>query len=326
MLSRPPRYSNNRAEWPLFKFMMRTYVGAISEELLDAMNQAEAQAGPIVLARLNDEHRTYSRTLMYVLVSSLQGSALQMAMNTEISNGLEAWRGLVKREEPTEGSTQVAVLMTIMRAQFTGGMQGLTEELEKLMGQVQRYEAQFDDPIADTIVQAIIKSNCPDELKSQVTMATYASARELRDMLVGYAATRAAEYPTPPGGQAPMDVGGIDNKGKGKGKKGKKGGGKKGGGKGGKGKGKEKGKEDTGGKAPAQDGGGWQKFQGYCNNCGIWGHKKTDCWKKPVAAIDTATGAAAAKAAAEQPPGLGGSVAMVEFVGEEAGGDPAAEE
>ena len=45
LLSRPPRYSNNRAEWPLFKFMMRTYVGAISEELLDAMNQAEAQAG-----------------------------------------------------------------------------------------------------------------------------------------------------------------------------------------------------------------------------------------------------------------------------------------
>ena len=40
-----------------------------------------------------------------------------------------------------------------------------------------------------------------------------------------------------------MDVGGIDNKGKGKGKKGKKGGGKKGGGKGGKGKGKEKGKD-----------------------------------------------------------------------------------
>ena len=121
-----------------------------------------------------------------------------------------------------------------------------------------------------------------------------------------------------------MDVGGIDGKGKVKGKKGKKGGGKKGGGKGNK-KGKEKGKEDAGGKGPAQDGGGWQKFQGYCNNCGTWGHKKTDCWKKPVAAVDPAT--AAAKAAGEVPPGLAGSVAMVEFVGEEAGGaGPAAEE
>ena len=138
LLTKPPRYSSVRSEWPLFKFMMQTYVGAISDELLEAMTAAEGQTAMIAMARLSEINKQRARTLMYILVSSLAGSALQVAMNTETSNGLEAWRVLVRREEPTEGSTQVAMLMTILRTSFAVGIAALTDELEKLIGQIQR--------------------------------------------------------------------------------------------------------------------------------------------------------------------------------------------
>ena len=293
LLAKPPKYSNNRADWPLFKFMVRTYVGAVSEEISEAMNTAEAQEQPIAMVNLNAPMKAHSRTLMYILVSCLQGSALQMAMNTEASNGLEAWRSLVKREEPTEGSTQVAMLMTILRTSFSGGLGNLTEELERLIGMIQRYEQQFNDVISDTIIQAIIKYNTPEELRSQVTMSSYLTAKDLREALVSYAATRAAEAPQPSLNDqpSPMEVGNIDYKGKGKGKKGK-------------GKTKNKGKSKKGdqkgkeGKYDKEK----PKFDGYCNNCHKWGHRKSDCWNKEVAAVDQQQQGAPQEQAQQQRP------------------------
>ena len=268
LLQKPPKYDNKRSEWALFKFVLRAYVGAISEEMLELMTAAEQETAIIRLDGLRDNARAHSRTLMYVLVSCLQGSALQLAMNTEQNNGLEAWRCLVKREEPTEGSTQVASLMGILRTQFAGGMAELTQELEVLTGAVQRYEQQFSDTIADNVVQAIIKSNTPLELRSQVMLQSFASAAALRETLVTYAAARVDVPPVP--APVPMDVGAVEGGKykKGKDKKGKKG---------------EKGKSKKGdGKGKNNQGENEEKkkFNGYCNQCGKWGHRKQDCWYK----------------------------------------------
>ena len=60
----------------------------------------------------------------------------------------------------------------------------------------------------------------------------------------------------------PMDVGQVASLSKGGGKKGDEGKGKKG-------QSKDKGKGSS--SAPTQ-------FDGYCNGCGKWGHRKADCW------------------------------------------------
>ena len=122
LLAKPQDYSNNRAEWPLFKFTVKTYIGAVDEEMLESFNAAEQTTDIIPLARLSEKKRAHARAIMYILVSCLRGSSLQLAMNVEASNGLETWRLLVKREEPTEGSTQVAQLMAILKTTFTGGI------------------------------------------------------------------------------------------------------------------------------------------------------------------------------------------------------------
>ena len=310
LLQKPPRYTNLRAEWPLFKFTFKTYCGAVDESLLEILTNAESIAVPITMADISEEHRKLSRTVMYILVSCMQGSALQLAMNVESSNGLEAWRLLVRREEPQEGSTQVATLMSILRTTFQGGTSGLVDELEKLDGAVKRYETQYNDLVSDAILQSIMKWNCPEEIKAHVTLQTFASAKLLKERLSSYAVTRlvtetgAASSTTQPQQQPqPMDIGAFGGgRGKGKGQKGKS---KDKGGKDSKGTGK--GKDKSSGKEHGKN--DKKRFDGNCNFCGKYGHKKTECWNRPaVGAVETTNQRQQPPGLAQSPPGSLGAI------------------
>jgi len=298
LLQKPPKYSNVRSEWPLFKFTFKTYIGAVDEVLLEILTNAEAITVPIAMADISEEHRKLSRTMMYILVSCLAGSALQLAMNVESANGLEAWRLLVRREEPQEGSTQVATLMSILRTTFQG-MAGLVDELEKLDGAVKRYETQYNDMVSDTILQSIMKWNCPEEIKAHVTLQTFGSAKLLKEKLCSYAVTRLVTENSgssttlqPQQQPQPMDIGAFGGgKGKGKGQKGKSKD------KGGKdGTSASKGKDKSSGKEHGKN--DRKRFDGNCNYCGKYGHKKSECWNRPT------VGAVEATTQRQQPPGL----------------------
>ena len=120
LLAKPQKYSNNKAEWTAWKFSMYCYIGAVAQSLLQKMQAVEAMTVPLVLASMTPEEQMESRTLMFILSGCLAGSAIQLAMNVESFNGLECWRLLVQREEPSVGSAQVATLTAILRIVFSG--------------------------------------------------------------------------------------------------------------------------------------------------------------------------------------------------------------
>ena len=304
VLGKPSPYSNNKAEWPEFQFTLKSYVGAISEQLFNMMERSESMDGQIKLATLSEEERKASRTLMYILNGVLQGSAKRLLMNTESHNGIEAYRLLCKREDPTSGSVQVAQHTNILKTKFSGRADQFQDEVEKLEAEVRRYEQTYSEIVGDALLQSILKNNSPANLKQQVILQTFPNYHALRNTLVEYMTSLAFTD-----GATPMDVGAVNPKGypkggkdpKGKGKSSKDTGKPKGG----------KGKKDGGG---GQQGGQQQqaqRFQGYCNYCGKWGHKKSECRNRPrpmeTGAVDQAASAAGAPAggAAGPPPAAG---------------------
>ena len=74
-------------------------------------------------------------------------------------------------------------------------------------------------------------------------------------------------------GPVPLEIGWVSKKGKGKGK--------------GKDKGKEQGKSKEKGKGKKQSEKQGEKFEGWCNNCGKWGHKYALAWKRETGAPST---------------------------------------
>ena len=288
VLGKPHAYSNNRVEWPEFQFTLKSYVGAISEAILDMMEKSEAIDSPIKMSTLTEEERQASRTLMYILNGVLTGASKRLLMNTEAHNGIEAYRQLCKREDPSSGSVQVAQLTNILRTKFSGRADLFQEEVEKLEAEVRRYEQTYSEIVGDALLQSILKSNTPANLKQQILLQTFTDYAQLRNTLIEYM-TNLTFATGSQDGSAPMDVGAIT-----------KGWWSKGGKKDGKSKGKHKdqkgkGKDAKGGKSK-KDGnqkGKPHRFQGYCNHCWQWGHRKTECPSRPRAmetgAVDQAS-------------------------------------
>ena len=286
ILPKPDKYRNQKSEWPEFHFSLKTYVGAISEQLLAAMTDAERQEGVILTASLDEAHVQMARTLMFILSASLEGSSKRLIMNVEGHNGLEAWRLLCRREEPTSGAVQVAQLTTILRTAFTGKLETFEDEMERLEAAIKRYEGTHTEVVSDTLVQAILKQNSPDSIRGQVELQTFQSVSMLKEALVAYTTGKLSSMSSSASTAAsatPMDISAFEKglakgKSKGKGKKGK-------------GKGKGGGKKGKGGEYTDQQKGASAPFAGYCNWCGKWGHRKQDCRSRPngqqVAAVDT---------------------------------------
>ena len=248
ILPKPDKYSNQKSDWPEFHFSLKTYVGALSDKILQAMKDAETQMNPILLSTLGEEHRQMTRTVMFILSASLQGSSKRLIMNVESHNGLEAWRLLCRREEPSSGAVQVSQLTNILRISFSGKLETFEDEIEKLEANIKRYEGAHQDIIADTLVQAILKQNDPDAIRSQVELQTFQSTSLLKETLIAYTTGKLnsmLNQSSASTGPTPMDVSAFGKgyqKGRMKGKKGK-----------GKGKGKGAGKK---GKGENNSGGG----------------------------------------------------------------------
>ena len=129
LLGKPKQYSGNRSEWASWKFVFRSYIGTISGQLLNRLEQVERLADPVGLNRLTPEEIAESRTLSYILAQTLSGSSLQLLMNVEECNGYEGWRQLVRREEPTAGSAQVGQLAAILKAKFSCRLEYYEDEV-----------------------------------------------------------------------------------------------------------------------------------------------------------------------------------------------------
>ena len=275
LLGRPRGYSGNRQEWSQWKFVFKAYIGALNGEMLRRLEVAEKSGTSMPLGGFSLEEATEARTMSYILAQTLTGSSLQLLMNVEEYNGYEAWRQLVKREEPTAGSAQVSQLTALLKTKFTGKMEYYEDEVMKFESAVLTYERTHTEIFPDTLHQALLKANAPAELRGQVEMQSYATARELREVMSAYVVSQlatkgksAVSAPQSAGlpGASPgdMEVDYITGK-----KGGKKGGGK--GGKSGKDQ-KGKGKAKTDGKTKGAKKGG-PSFEGWCDNCGKWGHK-----------------------------------------------------
>ena len=120
VLGKPTKYNGDREQGVSWKFVFKSYIGALDSRLLNDLEIAEVQRDPLYLSSLPEGAQARARLLTYVLSQTLTGAPLLMLMNTESHNGLEAWRRIVAKEEPCQGSAQVNQLTSLLRTTFSG--------------------------------------------------------------------------------------------------------------------------------------------------------------------------------------------------------------
>ena len=81
LLGRPRPYGGNSQEWNAFKFVFKTYIGAVAHPMFAAMIHAETLNEPVFLSGLSPENAQLSRSLSFLLAQLLSGPPLQLMMN-----------------------------------------------------------------------------------------------------------------------------------------------------------------------------------------------------------------------------------------------------
>ena len=178
---------------------------AVNPGLVEAMTQAESETSEIDFELLGDPAKQYARTLSYMLSQVLTGGPLRIAMNAQ-QNGMEAWRVLVRQEEPASGASQVSALTALLGTKFSGKVETLQEELRSLAGAIQRYEGQLAERIPDSLYQALLKGDTPGAIRSQVDLTTFVNAAALSDALICYATVHTSSMQRDASTPTPMDV------------------------------------------------------------------------------------------------------------------------
>eukprot|EP00971_Amphidinium_carterae_P115118 2279954-Amphidinium_carterae.1 len=120
LLGKPKSFDGRDEAWPGWATIFRAYCGAISESLLEAMDEVEdpLTAEP-ANASLSDAARACSHQLYYVLAMLLEGKAQEKVNIVGRGEGLLLWRRLIEEFESKLVSRKTGLLQQVLGFQFT---------------------------------------------------------------------------------------------------------------------------------------------------------------------------------------------------------------
>ena len=94
-IGKAPTFTGEHKDWPEWSFQFTAYMGSANPKSIEALRWAAMEEDKIrVAAEVKQSFEEHNPQLHLALALLCKGSALVTVKNTEVNNGLEAWRGL----------------------------------------------------------------------------------------------------------------------------------------------------------------------------------------------------------------------------------------
>ncbi len=132
-LAQPETFSDKPEDWLEWKFRFTAVMQLVGiGPYLEFIPRLRAE--PIPVSRLTPEERQLSRVLYNILLQCLRGNSLALLRLVADSNGFEVWRLLLREFEPADHSRYAAMLIVILRPQWSGDVREFEGELRRWAG------------------------------------------------------------------------------------------------------------------------------------------------------------------------------------------------
>ena len=275
-LGKPSFFKNTEDDFvPWTRKVENFIIGAFGEEFREVLEWAVEESVPVTTEAADQALEPIaqlglkSNQLFVALVSLTDGDSNDIVHGSGKGNGLEAWRRLHRRWDPSSGTRKRALLAAILDPGRCT-MDDLAGTLEKWLQQITRYCRRKDSAgnrktIDDDILISSLEKLVPAKIKTHIEtngyrLHTYEEVlTEVQGMVELHVGSKIYDTKvTAKRDPNAMDIDSLTKPGKGKGRGSGRGGGGAGGGK-----------------------GATAKFQGYCDFCWKWGHKKSECRSNP---------------------------------------------
>ena len=148
----------------------------------------------------------FSAKLYYALIMTCRGQALNRVTNAGDSEGLEAWRQLVKHHEPNTKTRVAGMLLSVMSHDFSGDM---SERFETFDRDIRKYEHISGEEISENVKVGIIMRQLPaGSLKEHLLLQAdrFKTAQEIHDAVIAIQLARKSSQNTP----QPMSIDEVD--------------------------------------------------------------------------------------------------------------------
>ena len=297
---KPAIFSGLEPDWTEWSFVMKAYACSKLEHGEALLQAAEAigderDIGLAAIQARNAAAAQEAKRFFFMLVMTVKGPGQAILRSVEASNGVEAWRALVKRYEPATAMRAQSIMQAVLSVSpFPATLAEFEERHGDWLADIRRYEVATGERFNEGVKKTVFLQKAPRAIRTMLHMQSDRSYTELVATVIQYlrAATPYAQghqqqrqEPQRWGPARDPDAMEVDALTRGAGKGGK--GGKDGKGDKGKGKGKDaqkghKGKDLGKAKGGKGRGGLGKKERGGSpsDGCFICGgnHWARDCW------------------------------------------------
>ena len=150
-VGRAPTFTGEHKDWPEWSFQFTTYMGSANPKSIEALRWAAMADGKITAAAIVQlSFEEHNAQLFLALALLCKGSALVTVKNTEVNNGLEAWRGLnATYDSNNKGRQRVRMQHLLQPKRAESILQ--TEVVERWECDVREYEQRFGKTLDEDV-------------------------------------------------------------------------------------------------------------------------------------------------------------------------------
>ena len=166
-----PQFSGRIEDWQEWAFKWRSAAssshcdaGALLEWAEGTNNSIDEE--DIDIFKANGSH--LSHEFYHQLVLIVSGDALEIVRNTSMENGLEAWRKLHKRYNPSNPTRALQLLREAIHPQQPKGLEEVEGCIDRWETTLRRLERDFKETLSDKLKIAVALNFCPDDLQASI--------------------------------------------------------------------------------------------------------------------------------------------------------------